>query len=87
MMFSQCNTCSMFIYHGHAGLYDIVSMGVWPTSNFVAIYWHPATMWQPTGNQQLYGNPLATSNFGATHWQPTTMWQPTGNQQLCGNQQ
>ena len=30
MMFSQCNTCSMFIYHGHAGLYDIVSMGVWP---------------------------------------------------------
>ena len=24
MMFSQCNTCSMFIYHGHAGLYDII---------------------------------------------------------------
>ena len=42
-------------------------------------------MWQPTGNQQLCGNQLATSNYVATHWQPAIMWQPTGNQQLCGN--
>ena len=49
-------------------------------SNHLATDRQPATMWQPTANQQLCGNPLATSTHLATYWQPATIWQPTGNQ-------
>ena len=68
------------------------------TSNCVATHWNPATVWKPTGNQQLCGNPIGTSTYVPTYNQQlsdnpmatsnyvATQWQPAPMWQPTSNQ-